>query len=119
MTANESGATAGVVEPKPATEAVPPIRRRRRISLVVALTTSIGALLVVSTATVLAIGIWSGRENTLKLLGDYAQQTITSAVDQIEQHVGAAEQQVQYLSRLVEGEKSRRIVAVQEVQLHA
>ncbi|MCZ6523986.1 MAG: adenylate/guanylate cyclase domain-containing protein, partial [Alphaproteobacteria bacterium] len=49
----------------------------------------------------LAIGLWSGRANTLSLLGDKAELAISAAIGQIEKHLDPAEDQVRFIAELV------------------
>ncbi len=62
---------------------------------------SLGLLVLVAVAVVLAIGLWSGRANTLSLLGDKAELAVSSAVGQIEQHLGPAEDQAEFIADLI------------------
>ncbi len=58
-------------------------------------------LVMVSVASVLAIGLWSGHANTLSLLSDKAELAVSSALAQIDQHLTPAEEQVAFVADLI------------------
>ena len=90
-------------------EAVPTSRRRNprssinggRFTLSVTLTTGIGLLLVVTVLTVLGIGLWNARKNTLTLLSAQARLAISSSIAQIDQHLKPAVDQTEVIAELI------------------
>lgn len=72
-----------------------------RFTLSVTLTTGIGLLLVTSVLTVLGIGLWSARKNTLTLLSAQAQLAISSSISQIDQHLKPAVDQTDTIAELI------------------
>lgn len=92
-------------------EAKPKLSRKRpssnsnggRFTLSVTLTTGIGLLLVVSVLTVLGIGLWSARKNTLTLLSAQARLAIASSISQIDQHLKPAVDQTDTMAELIVG----------------
>ena len=69
-----------------------------RFSITITLVTAIGLLILVSTGSVLGVGVWLAQKNTFALLGDIAHQSVSSAVDRIEQHLRPAEHQAMFLA---------------------
>ena len=90
-------------------EAMPTSTRRNprskanggRFTLSVTLTTGIGLLLVVAVLTVLGIGLWSARKNTLTLLSAQARLAISSSIAQIDQHLKPAVDQTEVIAELI------------------
>ncbi len=56
----------------------------------------------VAVAAVLAISIWSARENTLSLLQDKTQSTMRLILSDIDRHLQPAEDQLEYLAKKIE-----------------
>ncbi len=99
MTDNAVETTATAQGPHPESAATG--GRGGGVSLITTLAVSLGLLVLVSVASVLAIGLWSGRANTLSLLGDKAELAISAAIGQIEKHLDPAEDQVRFIAELV------------------
>jgi class 3 adenylate cyclase len=77
------------------------VRRRGGISLTVTLAVSISALVLVAVLAVLALGLWSGRQNTLSLLRDKAEFMVETTVGRIRSHLDPARHQVAFVERLI------------------
>ena len=93
-------------EPEPAEvkNRLAPNRKRWRPSVSATLTIGFGLLLLVSLATVIGIMLDAGRQNTFDLLRRTAELTLDSIAARVDQHLGAAARQAEYLAeRLVEG----------------
>ena len=92
---------AKVAEPSPTAE---PNARRWRPSISVALTAGFGLLLLVAVGSVGWIVFDAGRKNTFSLLQRTAEITVDSIAAQLDQHLGAAARQAEYLAaRVAEG----------------
>ena len=76
--------------------------RRFRIGIASGLVLAFGGLVFVAVATVLAISIWSARENTLSLLQDKTQSTMRLILGNIDRHLQPAEDQLEYLAKKIE-----------------
>lgn len=63
----------------------------RRVFLSFTITAEFAALILLSVSTVLAIGLWSARENTMTLLSEQTRLSISAALTQIDQHLKPAE----------------------------
>ena len=74
----------------------------RRLGISTALFLIFGSLILLAVAVVLALGVWSGRENTLTLLRDKAQSTIEFQVAKIHQTLEPAADQLDYLAPQLE-----------------
>ncbi len=74
----------------------------RRLGISTALFLIFGSLILLAVAVVLALGVWSGRENTLALLRDKAQSTIEFQVAKIHQTLQPAADQLDYLAPQLE-----------------
>ncbi len=72
--------------------------RRTSVSLTVALAAGFGGLVVVAVTVVLAIGIWSARQNTLDLLKENAQLAISLFARQVTQHLEPPQNQLEFLA---------------------
>ena len=82
-----SASTAALVEP----------RGRRAISIALMLALSFGGLVLVAVVMVLAIGLWTGRQNAFDHLKDEAALTVSTAVAQLSQHLEPAKEQLRFL----------------------
>lgn len=88
-------------EPRPAAKSN---GRRWRPPISVALTVGFGLLLLVAVGTVGGVLLEAGRRNTFSLLRRTAEITVDSISAQLDQHLGAAARQAEYLSaRVAEG----------------
>ena len=67
-----------------------------------ALLVGFGGLVFLAVAAVLALGLWSGRENTFSLLRDKSESTITLILARIDQYLAPAEHQLIHLGRQME-----------------
>jgi class 3 adenylate cyclase len=88
-------------EPSTASATSTDSHRRRAVSIALILALSFGGLILVAVVTVLAIGLWTGRQNTLDHLKDEAALTISSAVARMSQHLEPASEQLQFLGDLI------------------
>ena len=73
----------------------------RRISLTLMLAVSLGVLVAIAATSVLVIGLWSARENTMELLSERAEVGMSSAVAQIDQHLQPAVEQARYVAEMI------------------
>ena len=81
-----------------------PAPRRWRPPISVALTAGFGLLLLISVGAVGWIVLDAGRQNTFSLLQRTAEITVDSIAAQLDQHLGAAARQAEYLAaRVAEG----------------
>lgn len=84
--------------------AAEPNARRWRPSISVALTAGFGLLLLTAVGSVGWIVLDAGRQNTFSLLKQSAEITVDSIAAQLDQHLGAAARQAEYLAaRVAEG----------------
>lgn len=81
--------------------------RRASISLTVALAAGFGGLVVAAVTVVLAIGIWSARENTLDLIKENAQLAISLFVRQVTQHLEPPQNQLEFIAKGIANGKVR------------
>ncbi len=72
------------------------------VSLTVALTVGVGALLTLAVLAVLGLGLWNARGTTLDLLSERAQLAISTSVARIRQHLEPAVDQVAFMGDLIE-----------------
>lgn len=75
---------------------------RFRIGIASGLVLAFGGLVFVAVAAVLAISVWSARENTLSLLQDKTQSTMGLIISNIDRHLQPAEDQLEYLAKKIE-----------------
>ncbi len=98
---------ANPAEPRSAAEPPPPSDasvRRWRPSISVALTAGFGLLLLIAVGSVGWFLLDAGRQNTFDLLRRSAELTVDSITARIDQHLGAAAHQAEYLAeRVAEG----------------
>ncbi len=81
-----------------------PAPRRWRPPISVALTAGFGLLLLIAVGAVGWIVLDAGRQNTFSLLQRTAEITVDSIAAQLDQHLGAAARQAEYLAaRVAEG----------------
>jgi adenylate cyclase len=81
------------------------VRWQGRIPIPLALVTSVGLLMLVTVGSVIGIGAWTARKNTITLLGNSAYQTVSSVSKQIETYLRPAEYQTKFIAeRIVNGE---------------
>jgi len=97
----ETTDNAGLSEPSTSSVVAIDSRRRRAVSIALILALSFGGLILVAVVTVLAIGLWTGRQNTLDHLKDEAALTISSAVARLSQHLEPASEQLRFLGDLI------------------
>ena len=71
------------------------------MSITITLTTAIGLLVLISAGGVLGVGVWLAQKNTFALLSENVNQGIDAATGQVEQHLRAAEHQVDFSARLI------------------
>lgn len=71
--------------------------RRRGLSMSATLVLALGGLVLVGILAVLGLGIWSAQRNTLDLLRDKAELTVSAAVAQVESQLQPARDQVTFL----------------------
>ena len=76
--------------------------RRSGVSLTLAMTASVGMLLVLTVAAVTVLGLWNARRSTLVLLSEQAQLAVSTSVARIEQHLRPATDQVAFIGDLLE-----------------
>ena len=76
-------------------------RLQGRLSITITLTTAIGLLVLIAAGSVLGVGVWLAQKNTFSLLSENANQGINAATSQVEQHLRAAEHQVDFIARLI------------------
>ena len=81
-------------------------RLRGRVSITITLATAIGLLVFIAAGSVLGVGVWLAQKNTFSLLSTNADQAITAAVKQIEQHLRPAEHQAGFIARRIEQGKA-------------
>ncbi|MCH8189203.1 MAG: hypothetical protein IIB66_11020, partial [Proteobacteria bacterium] len=62
---------------------------------------ALGGLVLVGILSVLGLGIWSAQRNTLDLLRDKAELTVSTAVAQVESQLQPARDQVTFLHDLI------------------
>ncbi len=74
---------------------------RRGVRLTVTLAVGFGLLVFVSVGAVLGIGLWMGTVNTVKLLRDKADITVSSLVERIDAFLDPAEDEARFLANLV------------------
>ena len=72
-----------------------------RFSITITLVTAIGLLTLVSVGSVLGIGVWLAQKNTFALLSTNAHQSVTAAVNRIEQHLKPAENQAEFIAERI------------------
>ncbi len=90
--------------PEPGASPAVPHRRRWRPSISVALTAGFGLLLLTAVGSVGWILLDAGQRNTFDLLRRSAEITLDSIEAQLDQHLGAAARQAEYLAaRVAEG----------------
>ena len=75
--------------------------RRRGLSMSTTLALALGGLVLVGVLSVLGLGIWSAQRNTLDLLRDKAQLTVSAAVAQVGSQLQPARDQVTFLHDLI------------------
>jgi len=73
-----------------------------QIGITRALLLGFGGLVFVAVAAVLALGIWSGRQNTTDLLRDLSELTVSHVIERIEGDLIPAEYQLRFLAREIE-----------------
>lgn len=73
----------------------------RGVPLTVMLSLGFGLLVLVSVGAVLGIGLWMGTVNTVQLLRDKAESTVSGVVERIELFLDPAEDQARFLAGLV------------------
>jgi class 3 adenylate cyclase len=79
-----------------------PVKPNFQARIANALLVGFGGLVFLAVASVLALGLWSGRENTFRLLSDKSESTITLILARIDQHLTPAEHQLIHLGRQIE-----------------
>ena len=83
--------------PPPAAEAAP----ARGIPIAVALSVAFGALVFAGIASVLAIGLWSARQNTLELLARISELTVVRIEDRVRAHLDPVRDGNVQLARMI------------------
>lgn len=76
--------------------------RRAGVSLTLAMTASVGTLLVLTVVAVTALSLWNARQSTIALLREQARLAVSTSVARIEQHLRPATDQVAFIGDLLE-----------------
>ena len=100
-----------VAHASPATEAAPPSHpalagpavpsHGRGVPLVLALTLAFGTLVFAGVISVLGIGLWSARQNTLDLLAHVAELTVARIDDRVRAHLDPVREANIQLARMI------------------
>ena len=72
-----------------------------RFSITLTLTTAIASLVLISTGSVLGVGIWLAQKNTFALLSDNANQSLSNTINRVEQHLLPARLQAEFIAKRV------------------
>ncbi len=78
-------------------------KARFQIRLSHGLLIGFGGLVLLAVATVLALGLWAARQNTITLLQDKGEATLAVVVARIADYLEPAEHQLIHLARQIEG----------------
>jgi hypothetical protein len=76
-------------------------RPRFRMTIATALTLGFGLLVFVAAASVLGIGLWSARENTINLLRDRAELTIDLLEQRLRDHINPMVESTSAIAALI------------------
>ncbi len=79
--------------------------KRQGVSLTITLAVSISLLVLIAVVSVLGLGLVSGTRNTMSLLREQAELAVASMVDKVSTHLGAARNQLVFVSSLIENGK--------------
>jgi len=91
----------GPIKEDPRNDPAAPSPPRFRMAIATALALSFGLLVFVAAASVLGIGLWSARENTISLLRDRSELTVDLLEQKLRDHINPMVESTSAIAALI------------------